>query len=395
MLSIISTVGTTVFGRPGTPLNDAVRQFESSAPKGIEKIITSQTFPGTDIYIQARKMLEAQTNVSFLRRSTAELNAIEGIHEANGVSAGNEYYFLASDTASGMLAARVLADFCKEKYSATESKPHRINGLQVKDTRAFRLTGLPYLVQNVYELLDNAKQKHLAAVINPTGGFKAAIPYLTLVGMLRGVNVSCIHETSEVLISLAQLPIALDLEQIKGIAPVLMECQAEQTDGITREALAKGLGLTRNDLIGEHPLWSLFEQLDSEHYILSGLGSIALAELNARNKKQKVWLSKQAADAFEKSKPGSGARQNYTTILNRIHDPNNRVVPYRHSYKGTDFPAFKYKGDERLFYYEHPEGYILILELTRHVSDKDYSYEIVPSDDLSSYSPYQLWEGNS
>lgn len=393
MLSIISTVGTTVFGKPGTALSDAAIQFENSSPPKIEQIISGKSFPGQEIYQQALNDLNAQS-VTFLRRATAEINAIEGIQAAHGVSSGNEFYFLASQTPRGMLAARILADFCVAHYSASKSEARKIDGLQIKDTHAFRLTGLPYLVKTVYDLLEDAKAKRLIAVINPTGGFKAAIPYLTLVGMLRQtqkVEVSCIHETSTELISLAGLPIALDFESIKEFVPVLEACNAEQADGIDRTSLAKGLGLSRHEPVEDHRLWSLFEQYDNDHYILSGLGSIALAELNARGKKQQVWLSKQAIDAFEKTKPGSIARQNYTTILNRIHDPNNRVDPYRHTYKGSDFPAYKYKGDERLFYYEHPEGYILILELTRHVSDANYSYETEPKQ-LENYSPYHPWE---
>ncbi|MHB8625295.1 MAG: hypothetical protein ACYDBJ_01635 [Aggregatilineales bacterium] len=181
MLSIISTVGTTVFGKPGTALSDAAIQFENSSPQKIEQIISSKTFPGQDIYQQALNDLNAQTSVAFLRRSTAEINAIEGIQAAHGINQGNEYYFLASQTPRGMLAARVLADFCQDHYSASKREVRKINGLQVKDTRKFRLTGLPFLVQTVYELLDDAKDKRLIAVINPTGGFKAAIPYLTLV----------------------------------------------------------------------------------------------------------------------------------------------------------------------------------------------------------------------
>jgi len=396
VLSIISTVGTTVFGRYDSPLAVAVRDLEASKPSDadIVRILNSNTFPGYEIYRQALADLKAKS-VEFLRRASAEVNAIEGIQNQHNVPLGNEYYFLASHTASGALAARVLADFCNEHYQASRSEARLIQRLQVTDARGFRLIGLPYLIQTVYGLLEDARQKRLIAVLNPTGGFKAAIPYLTLVGMLRqsqGVEVSCIHETSHELITLAGLPVALDLANIKKIEPLLRACEDAQETGIERDKLANGLGLSRNQLIEEHPLWSLFEQFDSDHYILSGLGSIALAELRARAKDQEVWLSRQAVERLEKDfKPGSEARQNFETILNRIGSPENRVDPYRHTYKGSNFPAYKYKGNERLFYYEHEDGYILILELAQHISDLDWRYDRVPTQ-LTDYAPYRRWQ---
>jgi putative CRISPR-associated protein (TIGR02619 family) len=393
MLSIISTVGLTVFGGYQTPLNSAAREFEQSNPRDIRKIVSDKTFPGEEIYRQALADLQAKSG-DFLRKACAEVNAIEGIHATNNVRAGNVYHFLASDTPSGLLAARVLADFCKEHYQATEAKVHLIQGLQVKDERGFRLTGLPSLVQKVYECLNEAKSQHLTAFLNPTGGFKAAISYLTLVGMLRqkdGVKVSCIHETSTQLITLGGLPVALDLAAIGKIAALLEECDAEQESGLSRPRLMQGLGLNRNEMVEDHPFWSLFEQFDSEHYILSGLGSIALAELRSQARLSEVWLTHQALERLNKEfKPGSVARQNFETIFDRLRDPLNRVDPYRHTYKGSSFPAFKYKGNERLFYHENADGSVWVLELAQHVSDSDYSYDRIPAA-LTDYTPAQRW----
>jgi hypothetical protein len=254
------------------------------------------------------------------------------------------------------------------------------------------LEGLPFLIQKVYDLIKKARNDRFTPVINPTGGFKAAIPYLTIIGMIQKVDVGLIHETSKELITLAGIPITFNIAAIKKIASLLEKCDEKQENGISRSELAQGLGLSRSESVEDHIFWSLFEQFDSDHYILSGLGSIALAELRAQAAEQTVWLSKQAAERLERDfKPGSEARQNFETMLNRIHDPANRVDPYRHTYKGCDFPAYKYKGNERLFYHEHPKGYILILELAQHVSDNNWSYDRVPGK-LADYSPQKRWE---
>jgi putative CRISPR-associated protein (TIGR02619 family) len=323
MLSIISTVGTSVFGKPGTTLNNAVREFTKQNSVGIEAaILTKSSFPGFELYQQALADLKAKTTSEFLRDSCAELNAIEGIHADHHSNNNHEYHFLASQTPSGALAARVLADFCREKYQATKAQAYRVEGLQVEDGRDFRVKGLPSLIQRVYELLNDAKRSQLTVVLNPTGGFKAAIPYLTLVGMLRqaeGVTVSCIHESSKNLITLAGLPISLNLSSIKHFLPLLQECYAAQVTGLDVQILRKELTLNSDKTVEEHPLWSLFEKYDDNHYMLSGLGSIVLKELSERTKKQPVCLSKQAAEAFDRLKQG-GARDKYIEIFDHIGD---------------------------------------------------------------------------
>lgn len=393
MLSIISAVGMSVFGKPsnGNPLYTGLQEFEKSNPQGIERILQGKDFPGKNLYEQTLAVLRSASDTPALRKLSAELNAIEGIHATHKNATNNKYCFLASDTAGGALAARVLADFCNERYGAFESKAVKIDRLQVKDPDDFRATALPYLIQVVYEQIDKAKADDDTVIINPTGGFKATIPYLTLIGMLQKVEVSYIYEFSEALITLAGLPVTLDFKRIATIAEALEKCKAVQNDGVALSVLSEYLGLERGEPITNHPLWSLFEPFGDDAYILSGLGEIALTELRSRAKRQKVWLSKQATEAYDRLRPGSVAWANYTEILNRISDPAKRVPPYRHAYRGTDFPAFKYKGNERLFYYEHPEGYVLILALTKHRSDSDYGYEIVPTS-LDGYTPYREWE---
>ncbi|MFQ3568283.1 MAG: putative CRISPR-associated protein [Aggregatilineales bacterium] len=394
MLAIISTVGTTVFGQPRTPLNEDVRKFRERRPSATElsNILNSKDFEGRAIYEQALAELSVKP-VDMLRRSVAELNAIEAIHERHNVRRGNAYYFLASETPDGMLAARVLADFCRERYEASESTATKIDGLQVADPRKFRLTGLPYLVQTVYRFLESAKAKKLTPILNSTGGFKAAIPYLTLVGMLQGVEVSTIHETSDVLITLETLPITLDLEAIREIEDILEELDQAQENGLSYDRLARGLKLGHNQPIEDHPLWSLFEPYD-DNYILSGLGSIALEELRAAKRKiQPVWLSQQAYERLQKDFPeGSEARRHFKEIFDRLKRPDYRKDPWRHEYKGAKFPAYKYKGNERLFFHEHSDGYVLVLELAQHVSDHDQSYDRVPGE-LSAYDKFWEWQG--
>lgn len=391
MLSIISTVGTTVFGGSSTLLSDQLRELEASKPKDIEKIIGGKSFPGKEIYQQALADLKAKTG-DYLRDACAEINAIEGFHEKYGVAAGNSYYFLASHTVKGLLAARVLRDFCSEHYQANTSSVRLIQGLQVEDERKFRLEGLPSLIQIIYELLNNAKDKRLKAILNPTGGFKAAIPYITLVGMIQQVEVGLIHETSKSLISLAGLPIALDLSEIRQISSVLEQTDAAQQEGIHRTKLTQELGLSRNELIESHPLWSLFEYYDNDYYILSGLGVIALAELRKNNQKVHIFLSPKAAKRF--SELDKGLQVQLSGIFEQMR--NRRWVENNLHASGKDkLKILKPSGAERPLFYWDDNGDVVIADIGLK---NDGSYDRISSDldnlKRIDYPPFQAWNAN-
>lgn len=394
MLSIVSTVGTTVFGGFNTPLSKAVKDLENTKPSNLHKIASEKNFPGDDIYQQALADLKAKQG-NFLREACAEINAIEGFHAEPGrVARGNHYHFLASDTLAGLLAARILQDFCLERYEASHAEVHLIHGLQVADGQKFRLQGLPRLIEEVYKIFRIAKEKNLRVILNPTGGFKAAIPYLTLIGMIQQAEVGLIHETSKNLITLKGLPIILDIPEIKKIKKLLdkFEEKEAQQEGVQKKDILDGLGLNHRHQIEDHRLWSLFEHYEDDRYILSGLGSIALEEIKSLSKNQTVWLSQQAYRRLEKDFPkGTQARENFETILNRLQNPDMRTPPYRHEYQGSEFPAYKYKGNERLFYHEHPDGYILVLELAQHNSDNDWAYDRTPTK-IEDYKKFERWE---
>jgi putative CRISPR-associated protein (TIGR02619 family) len=376
MLSIISTVGTTVFGGFGTVLSNEVKKLSDSrqwTSADIAKIVSEKAFPGDDIYGQALADLDAKQTPEFLRRACAEINAIEGIHADHNIHRGNSYYFLATDTFQGVLAARVLADFCRECYEVNSAEVLRVEGLQVQDERAFRLLGLPSLIQTIYRILDDTANARMTAILNPTGGFKAAIPYMTLVGMIRGVKVALIHETSQSLITLAGLPITLDLEKIAQYRELLeiFDSEVAQQDGVGSDQLREALKLSRTDSIEQHPLWSLFERYESNHYILSGIGYIAREELRKRASRKRIYLSKQAAERLD-----SLDRTNQTSFeryFARLHEPG-WIDSHRHDEVHNDGDAVAIKPgnvDERFFIYLEGDS-ILIAELAYHQTNGSY-----------------------
>jgi putative CRISPR-associated protein (TIGR02619 family) len=388
MYSIISTVGTSVFGRPGTRLHTSVQEFDGSAYGNLSSIANSQKFEGFELFQQALDSLKALGD-NFLRSASAEINGIEGILEGELVRKGHHFYFLASKSPAGVLAARVLAEFCKERYEANKSEVRIIADLQVADAEAFRRSGIPNLIQTVYELIVESKRDGLNSILNITGGFKASIPYLTIVGMLRDTPVSLIHETGNKRINLAGLPFTLDYQRIRQYKKLIFKVQEEQTNGVSLSYLKAELGLTSSDDLSSHPLWSLFESLGDNTYTLSGLGKIAVEELTSEKDDKPVRLSLQACRSLAEKDKGSTTFKNWVDLLNNI---GNKVWRdgHRHEYIGCEYPACKMsRTPDRAFYDDRPD-YVFILELTTEKPNGDY--DSVPRD-INKYDPLFVWDG--
>ena len=90
----------------------------------------------------------------------------------------------------------------KEYFENCEIKC--IEGLQIEDKEKFEKDGLHNFVKFFKEL----KPKDI--IFNITAGYKAFIPYLTIIGQLYNIPIRYIFEDSQELISIPQLPIGFD-----------------------------------------------------------------------------------------------------------------------------------------------------------------------------------------
>ncbi len=66
-------------------------------------------------------------------------------------------------------------------------------------------------------------------ILNPTGGFKALVPYTVLVGMLKRASCRYIFEQSEALLDLPPLPIQLDRAPFEVFRAVFERIERETT----------------------------------------------------------------------------------------------------------------------------------------------------------------------
>ena len=167
--------------------------------------------------------------------------------------------------------------------------------------------------------------------LNPTGGFKGVVPFITVLGMLFQIKTVYVFEFSKTLIKLPPLPVSFDLQLYHRATPAIQKLA--QDGVIALEEFFKHITGYRPH---ERDLFASFLEIDSAHATLSPLAlvSVQLDEAGAKN----VYLSQEvdilAANPAAWDRSSSNAF--FTGLLSRFGRAVNR-----HSFHGTDLEVYK------------------------------------------------------
>lgn len=146
--------------------------------------------------------------------ASAEMESASKIAAQEGVTV--HVRLLASDTIASRLAAELIRDYAEVSGVEFSFSPDLdvITDLQVFDAASFG-NGVRHLVRRVRCLLKGRGEQMGAkgagtCTINITGGYKATLPYLTVLGELYDVPLRYKFEEADGMLSIPQVPIALD-----------------------------------------------------------------------------------------------------------------------------------------------------------------------------------------
>lgn len=203
------------------------------------------------------------------RRLSAEVHSLVRL----GLGADDDVELLATDTPDGCVCARLVKEYLEHHLAPHAVTIHHIKGLQVDNAHRFRTEGIREYIQTVRRLGDERAWTNV--VLNPTGGYKALIPYTTLLGMIHAVRVCYIFDNGRELIDLPPLPVDFNFSQLATLRETL-------------ERLEEQVELTEDDFWGRasheerEALSALVEPSDRPGWVtLSGIGLIALERLRA------------------------------------------------------------------------------------------------------------------
>lgn len=262
----------------------------------------------------------------FLERASAESNSVSRLEP----TAGDLVVLLHSETEEGMICAEELQRLL-ESHLHTKVECRRIEGLQATDATRFRKLG----VQNLFAELDRRCGQGQAAaggvVLNVTGGFKSAVPYVTLYGLLHQVRVVYIFEQSHHLFTLPQAPVHFDYDRLAPAADAIATLHRETAMPI-EEFFCRIPHLAYHD----RPLYEPLLEEEGGQVMLSAFGLLFHEAL--QRDRGNVYLSPAAIKTLEMTT--GDAREQLVFMLGRVGNPLVRRAK-RHAFHGTDLEVYK------------------------------------------------------
>jgi len=221
MKKVITTVGTSLFTNYQKDNNDIRHHYEQ---------IKEEPFAAYEHAVERIKRVKPPVlNFACSQdESCAEIKSILKIKEELKDSV--DVCLLASDSITSALAAEIV----KEALEKRKDRELRINfnqqldvikGLQVDNRNKFSKSGMPNLVRRIYGLADGGYFGHI--ILNITGGYKAAIPFLTVLGQVNNVPLYYIFEETQSLIKIPQTPVNIDWKTIGQHQDILERLERE------------------------------------------------------------------------------------------------------------------------------------------------------------------------
>ena len=229
MIRLVTPVGTSLFTNY-LDKNSADGTFKSNYDV-IKKCLATEWDNGYDVEINDLRSACLQFINDNKEKASAELQSIAKIQEK--LNDEVEVHLLASDTIASRLAAEILEEQAtvlgnQVSIEQFDSSNDVIQGLQVENPEAFSREGMTKLIQRINliggEFVGLAITKNFA--INITGGYKATVPYLTILAQLERVPLYYNFEDTDALIKIPQAPLVIDWASIERYSDVLMQIEA-------------------------------------------------------------------------------------------------------------------------------------------------------------------------
>lgn len=234
MTRVITTVGTSLFTNYKKKETRDLQEFEDNyceidtAFDNLEKNSMSASDITNDKFEVEIDHIKTVIKRDWLLAKRCEASAeIKSLIEIAKEEGDLEVVLLATDTVLSVLACTLICEWFNQTYPSVkvEKEPnitclfvqeqHVITGLQVKDADTFKSKGF----QKLLELLKEHSNKK--TIFNISGGYKAIIPFMTLYGQLKNIELRYIYEDSSDLISITKLPIDLDWAIVEALKPFL------------------------------------------------------------------------------------------------------------------------------------------------------------------------------
>lgn len=189
-----------------------------------------------------------------------------------------QVYFLSSDTILSNLAARIIKKFASEwteLKNYVSVKISVIDKLRVDNRKNFT-NGMVNLIQQIYRIVNENWEN---VVINISAGYKASIPYLTILAQVNKCDIFYTFENTDALIEIPYIPLSINWHLFEENEEFFFNLDKEEikelSDGLAYRDEIKALIERTNDMISLNPLgvtlWERYKVRFSIFYVAKKL----------------------------------------------------------------------------------------------------------------------------
>jgi CRISPR/Cas system-associated protein Csm6 len=228
-MKIITTVGTSLVANWGETYDKQLEKgafsealFDGQRDSALKKAILNLK----DILVQY-----ANENGG---KASAEITSIEKIPNSKDA----ELYLICTET----ILSRICGEVLKSHFGSRVKKLMAIQGLRIDDSGIFESVGIQNLIHEITAIGNEAGWKDCC--LNISGGYKALIPFTTIIGQLYKIPLHYVYEDSEELITISQQVMGADWSLVEQYSTFLA---SPHLAGGGNLSSMRELGLMQND----------------------------------------------------------------------------------------------------------------------------------------------------
>lgn len=327
MKKIISMVGTSIY-------ENYLEKNDNSSVKNYLKDLENKKADEFDSQKERiKKIKEALKEWIKKERDSENLSAeIKSIVRLKEELKDNfEIHLLCSDTVLSKLAAELIRDILPNLINNhDEVKVKIVEDLQIWDRKKF-IEGMVRLIRSISGIANDFWRD---VVINITGGFKATIPYLTILAQINKCEIYYIFEKTDALIKIPYVPLDIRWEIFEKYQDLFYKLEKEEVSEIKN---------VKADDLGD--IESLLERADNL-YSLNPLG-VALWE-RYKQRFEVFYISDLFNRHIQKDKQYTAIAEKSLLELKRRIVQNSQHPDLDHKLTDVDlqgFKCFKHKVD--------------------------------------------------
>lgn len=339
---------------------------------------------------------------------------------------------IATRTHQGDFCSEVLKCILGHSELKLDCEIIRPKYLGLAEDPVFITKGLPEFLNSCYDEIRRKKEQGYEVILCPNGGYKALIPYMTLAGLLEGLEIRYVYESSNEAMALPQLPIGPDMAAFDEHLQKLEDIEYENDDSL-RKSIIADLPEKLKPLFDEKTsklsdlgkfLWNAYRQASDLTPLGRATGNKGLLSYLTDDLRRKfraltgldylIWKGDRVPEMVEHA---SRHHTNLFRIAQKILLPcyqnlgNKFLSPEElftllcalmlhdcgHVTGSVPWPAWKEDGKERLFpgeirEFHHILGFMRLREGCKPPSLDPIYTELANSDAWKGIAPDKIWE---